>query len=278
MSTASLTLVLFLVVVAKGVFSKIAYRAGYSAYMIQDLARSAERQKHEHELTLARRIQSSMDLPHKQQLANGATATFVQVVREQVGGDWAALREFPDGTMVALVADAAGKGMQAALVVHAVQSLWTSTLEMSKLDCAAWLNQLNITLFHLGQKEPHAVTVGLLEMREGRKLCYWSAGHLPLIILQDDPRGQKRVHRLFGHGNMLGLERTAIIKPVTYDLTGTNTEIILATDGILPSPSRSRDAEVLKLIDNLSNRTDNKPLTNIDDDQTVIWLSQKNAA
>src|SRR5690606_20571795 len=83
---------------------------------------------------------------------------------EQVGGDWAAVRQDANGDVYLLVVDAAGKGLQAALVTHAVQSLWAESLDWPGFDPDSWLKRLNTALLRLGEKQPHMVTAGLLRL------------------------------------------------------------------------------------------------------------------
>src|SRR5688500_16637108 len=90
-----------------------------------------------------------------------------------LGGDWLAVRRLKDGSLAAIVGDATGKGVQASLVVHAVQSLWASALVEPEFEPARWLRHLNQVLLTMGRSQLQTVTVGLLIINE-RRITYWS--------------------------------------------------------------------------------------------------------
>ncbi len=84
--------------------------------------------------------------------------------------------------------------MQAALICHAVQSLWADSLADSHFDPERFLRRVNSTLFTLGKNQPHTLTLGILRMTKD-DLTYWSAGHVPVLVYSDS-----KVQRLSASG------------------------------------------------------------------------------
>src|SRR5690606_10891442 len=131
--------------------------------------------KVEREMELAKEIQTSLEPPPIIDFGGNMQIHTYQITHYTVGGDWMAVRENGAGDLVMLVADATGKGMQAALVVHAVQALWARFLDDPDFDPADFLDQANRTLLRLGRKKVHSMTVGIAVLSR-EKLTYWSAG------------------------------------------------------------------------------------------------------
>jgi hypothetical protein len=183
------------------------------------------------ELELAREIQDSMAPPPVWCAPDGTRVLARQRKHEKVAGDWCATRMLANGTLVLVVVDATGKGMQAALVTHAIQSLWATTLAEATFDPRAWLVRVNVTLLRLGEKQTHSATVGLAVL-ERTQVTYWSAGHLPLFALVGGAAGTT-FKALTSRGNMLGLgpalELTAQSLPLT---PGAPLRLLLGSDGV----------------------------------------------
>ncbi len=139
----------------------------------------------DHQLELARRIQSSLapvipkDIPQVDLALHYQPAMWV-------GGDYCDLWMLPDGRLVFAVADVSGKGLPAAMVMSNFHGLLRSTLTFcSELtEVVAHLNQ------HLLNNLPDGMFVtaflGIFDPATGQ-LQYVNAGHLlPLVIYPDD--------------------------------------------------------------------------------------------
>jgi hypothetical protein len=206
----------------------------------------AARVKFQRELELAREIQDSMAPPPHSITPDGMQVYCLQLKHEKVAGDWMAVRRCSDGSLVLVIADATGKGMQAALVVHAIQSLWATTLDDPSFDAKSWLERANAALFRLGEKQTHSATVGVAVLRANR-LTYWSAGHLPLFLLLGNER-QTMFKALLGRGNVLGLAQTLSLTPQYIDMAPNfPVRILMGSDGIFAKGTLTlhRDVEVL---------------------------------
>ncbi len=239
----------------------------------------AERARATHEMALAKEIQESFSPPNERTVSGPLSASWHQRQCEPLGGDWAAIKALGRDRLVVVVADVTGKGVQAALVVHAVQSLWASGCVDSGFDPGAWIAQLNATLFHLGRRQKQTLTLGLADILPGR-VTYWSAGHLPLFLVHEpyldydeaERRGEVgAVQALTARGGIVGLDAELALRPVTATFGGEAVQLLLATDGVFPGGTRSARAQILKLAREFARDGDgvlDRP--GYDDDRTLV--------
>lgn len=223
----------------------------------------------ERDLELAKEIQDSLSSP-EQSLALTPTIKIqcFQKKHQKVAGDWLALRQ--DGATATIVlADATGKGMQAALVVHAIQSLWAQSLEQSTFSPRDWLQMVNATLFRLGKKQAHSATIGLLQVG-AQGIEYWSAGHVPVFLLE----GGTKVRSLSARGGVIGLSADLVLESSRLDFKEAVTrDIILGTDGVFANGSRTRPSEVIQIAQALSeNAKSYIDQHGADDDRTIVHI------
>ena len=201
----------------------------------------------EQQLLLANQIQDCLTPPQRFTSPQGVEARFYQKKFHPLGGDWMALRTNQNGELIFAVADATGKGVSAALVVHAVQSLWAQALEKPNFNPRHWLESVNNTLLILGQNKPHTLTLGILVVSQTH-IEYYSAGHVPAYIFS----GDSPMSLLFARGNLVGYLPSLELKPASYILNPSKTyQIILGTDGALEKGSRTRDKQVRRLAQDL---------------------------
>lgn len=201
--------------------------------------------KYERELELAKEIQTSALPPRHMQVGKQTSIECFQMTHHKVGGDWMAVREMRDGRIIVLVADATGKGIQAALVVHAVQSLWARTLGGDEFDAVAFLQEVNTTLKHMGQQKAHTMTMGIAEITVDR-VRYFSAGHPQLYLMEgrrgDAPQVGKRLHSV---GNFLGMGLKLSLRVKELPLpTDRPVQIVVASDGIYDGLARPHEVSI----------------------------------
>lgn len=188
-------------------------------------------ENYERELEIARRIQDSLAMPDRMSF-RGGEAVFYQQKHGLLGGDWLAARRLPSEDLAILVADATGKGVGAALVVHAVQSLWVSALNHPDFDPQAWLSTVNRTLLAMGRTTPHTMSLGLVIISASR-LVFYSAGHLPLFLVYRHDNGKEEVKALMAHGTLLGIRADLALEARRLELAVRRPEfILLGTDGV----------------------------------------------
>jgi hypothetical protein len=232
---------------------------------------------YQREMELARKIQNSIKAPAEASVTGGFTARTYQIPCNDVAGDWLALRQTSSGT-VALVADASGKGIQASLVIHAIQSLWAATLDDPDFDAEHWIRQVNRILFNLGQSELHVITLGLVVIRDNQ-LDYYGCGHPPLVSVScaapdGRPEAEAKIRYHMGKGDILGLKKDLWLQSVTIDLPPDGSiDILLGTDGIIDGKLLRKKTLVAEFVDQLA-ASGAKALVDYDafDDKTLIWL------
>lgn len=143
-----------------------------------------ERRRMEHELGMAKEILSFI-LPAKIEAVDGYETALYHTPCLEVGGDLYDVRHLPDGRVLIVTGDVAGKGIAAALLVSNILPIVRLlTAEMPALpDLAAKLNRQICQ-----STDPiHFATLflGVLDPATGR-LDYVNAGHLPPLVINTD--------------------------------------------------------------------------------------------
>jgi hypothetical protein len=223
--------------------------------MREFLARKAiarvEQLTREKDLLLAREVQESLLPPASLQVGDVLIESY-QAKAEQVCGDWIGVKQLGESRALAVVADAAGKGVHAALVVQAVQALFVGA--GTDVDVEKWIRQVNEVLVALGTKKPQTMTLGVVDLN-GNEVTYWSAGHLPLLARSAELYPERRAHSrlLMARGDVLGMDRAIALEPAKLTLpTAADVELLLASDGVLVKGARYSDAEVGALFASLA--------------------------
>ena len=98
-----------------------------------------------------------------------------------VGGDYFDYVEFKDGTLVFCIADIAGKGLAAALLMANFQANFHSIL-MASTALETFVRELNTSLFRITKGDKHLTFfIGVYKSDTG-KLTYCNAGHNPPVM------------------------------------------------------------------------------------------------
>ena len=223
----------------------------------------------EQQISLANEIQDSLSPPRTLDTSFGAKARFYQKKFHPLGGDWMGVRTLANGDTVFAVVDVTGKGVAAALVVHAVQSLWAQAMSAPSFDIKQWLDSLNQALLTLGKNKPHTLTMCILVLSMS-ELTYYSAGHVPAYVMAD----RKDLDILVGRGNIVGFGESLDLAPVVFPLPIERSfKILIGTDGTLNRGTRVRRRELIKLIDRLDAAGELAIKdTEADDDQMLIVI------
>ena len=139
------------------------------------LRQSLEKQKMEQDIAVAASIQQRI-LPSVLPTIDGYDAAGINIPSKSVGGDYYDCFQLQDGRFALVVADVAGKGIPAALLVSSLQAYLTAYLEsgMPLVTMAARLN----SVIHRASTDDKFITafIGLLEPQTGI-LDYVNAGH-----------------------------------------------------------------------------------------------------
>lgn len=237
----------------------------------REQAAAEARIRMEHEMALARDIQDSLSPPSDAMLSDNVRVICHQAKHDKVGGDWMAIRKDGTGAIYFVVADATGKGLPAALVIHAVQSLWADELNRADFDPPTWIRRVNRTLSVLGQTRPHSLTLGLGRITTS-SLTYWSAGHLPLFIAEGGGT-TPNIRSLLGRGPILGLASKIHLEPATMPIMpGAQLQILLGSDGVFAKGSRSSRRDISQFLTQLETNPHAAVETDIEDDRTLVWI------
>jgi len=139
------------------------------------LRQSLEKQKLEQDIAVAASIQQRI-LPSVLPVIDGYDAAGINIPSKSVGGDYYDCFSLQDGRYALVVADVAGKGIPAALLVSSLQAYLAAYLEsgMPLVTMAARLN----SVIHRASTDDKFITafIALLDPRTGT-LDYVNAGH-----------------------------------------------------------------------------------------------------
>jgi len=151
------------------------------------------------ELQQAAEIQRGL-LPQKAPVVPGFDIAGYNASCRTVGGDYYDFLTYPDGKVGLLVADVAGKGMPAALMVSSLQARVQVMFEEYE-DLSARVTRLN-RIMHTSCPKNRFITffLGVLDPATG-EITYCNAGHNPPLLL----RANGKVETLEATGLILGI-------------------------------------------------------------------------
>ena len=231
------------------------------------------------EMQLAAALQSHLDLRISELTTAGHDFRFFHVPYGILGGDLLLTRTLPNSSQIVVVGDVTGKGVQAAMVVQAVQSLWAAQLDFDEFNPSEWLALVNKTLLSMGnQSGSLTLTLGLIVIST-HSTEYYCAGHLPLYILRsEDDRDQ--IDAIIGSGMPLGITPHFEIACANV-ITGQtdNYTLILGSDGVLDWETRKHKKRLINLLNALeSHGSDAIAEHPVDDDKILVIIKPSEAA
>lgn len=186
----------------------------------------------EHELEIARRIQSSI-LPRSLPAVRGLKMAARYVPAASVAGDFYDVLAPDETQLCALVADVSGHGIGAALIASMLKIAFSSQQDHIS-DPGRVLAGMNRAL---GDKlEGNFVTAAcvFLDLEAG-SLRYAAAGHPPMFLYRkDDPE----IHAFGDNGLVLGPFPDAVF-PVTTTALQAGDRVVLYTDGVIEARNSS---------------------------------------
>jgi phosphoserine phosphatase RsbU/P len=147
---------------------------------IEDLLReSAEKERLEEELRIAREIQMSL-LPQASVSMPGVQLAALCLPANEVGGDYYDLLRLSETRLGVLVADVSGKGTSAALYMAELKGLVLSLSRMHESPARLLSEANRILASNLDSRSFITMTYAVVDMTE-RTLRFARAGHNPLI-------------------------------------------------------------------------------------------------
>lgn len=190
---------------------------------------TTEKQRMERELEVARRIQQML-LPKTFPKIRGLESQAMNRPSEQVGGDYYDILHLSENRIGLTIADVAGKGVPAALLMASLQSSLRAEAAPDKTPSEV-IRALNRAVCQQTSGETFVtIFYGLLNL-EQRALHYCNAGQTPPYIISKDGR----IRRLDRTHLVIGVDGEAFYEDTTLELEEGDL-IFLYTDGITEEP------------------------------------------
>jgi serine phosphatase RsbU (regulator of sigma subunit) len=159
---------------------------------IQDLLRqSAEKERLEEELRIARAIQMSL-LPKDRVSVPGLSIAALCLPANEVGGDYYDFIPLSDGRLAILIADVSGKGTSAALYMAELKGLSLSLSRIYDSPRRLLIEANRILAANLDSRSFITMVYAVIDMNQ-KKMTFARAGHNPILRLctnGDRPRAQ----------------------------------------------------------------------------------------
>lgn len=203
----------------------VAYQVGFVRKSLLFSEAKAERRSLDHQLALAREIQSNLT-PTELAEVSGVDTDLYYKPAMWVGGDYCDMWALGDGRMAFVIGDVSGKGLPAAMVMSSLQAALRTTMTfcarpdeaMGHLDkhlSNAMLERMFITMF-----------LGVFDPKSG-KLEYVNAGHvLPIVLRPDGTAGPLGRPTNPPVGMFVGTFQADV------EIIGPDAAVLVVTDGI----------------------------------------------
>lgn len=155
---------------------------------IQDLLRqSAEKERLEEELRIARSIQMSL-LPKDRVSVPGLSIAALCLPATEVGGDYYDFIPLDDDRLALLIADVSGKGTSAALYMAELKGLMLSLSRIYDSPRALLIEANKILAENLDSRSFITMVYAVIDMKK-RTMTYARAGHNPIFQLPGNGNG-----------------------------------------------------------------------------------------
>jgi len=187
----------------KRLLDSVANQAGAALENIGLAENMAERLELERrvrqEMDIARQVQSKL-LPQKAPVLRTIDYAGACIQARAVGGDYYDFLDLGEGRVGFVLADVAGKGISAALLMANLQAHLRSQSAIVSHDFAETLQRVNRMFFESTESNNYATLfIGVYE-DETRRLRYVNCGHNPPLILHGE-----KVERLHATATVLGM-------------------------------------------------------------------------
>ena len=187
----------------KRLLDSVANQAGVALENIALAQGMAERMEADRraaqEMDIARQVQAKL-LPQKTPVLKTIDYAGVCIQARAVGGDYYDFLDLGEGRVGFVLADVAGKGISAALLMANLQAHLRSQSAIVSHDFSQTLERVNRMFFESTESNKYATLfIGVYE-DETRRLRYVNCGHNPPVILRED-----QVERLRATATVLGM-------------------------------------------------------------------------
>jgi len=207
------------------------------------LRESKEKTRLEHDIQIAREVQEQL-FPSEAPKVPGLELYGVCKPARLVSGDYYDFLSMGTDKVGMVLGDVSGKGVSAALIMAAIQSLIRTRLYMDSTDgqfgsdhlsTARFFGLLNQQMFENTPEEKYATCFYALYDSDTRQLVYTNAGHPPPVLFRND-----EIVRLDVGGTPLGL-----ISPTSYREARVTLQpgdmLVAFTDGLIEGENSFED-------------------------------------
>ncbi len=186
---------------------------------------AVEKQKMEKDLETARNIQKNL-LPQTFPQVKYADIHAINISAKQVGGDYYEIIQLDEDRVLFAIADVAGKGVQAALLMANLQAFIKSICKQNlPLDIAT--NMINDLVAENVISGSYITFFWGIINNKKREITYVNAGHNPPLFIRN-----KEIKKLSTGGLILGMMKTMLPYQSETIKIKKNDAIIMFTDGI----------------------------------------------
>jgi serine phosphatase RsbU (regulator of sigma subunit) len=211
---------------AYGIISIFFLSIGYTLFIRVIAKESHRRASVEAEVKVAQSIHQSL-LPSSSVVLPWCSITGKSIAATEIGGDFFDIISLPNDNVVVVIADASGHGTGAGILSAMTKSGILQELQHS-LSPATILQHVNEMIFQVTDKKMFITCAIVLLDYRGKKLCYATAGHPPL--LHRTVTGDMK--NLRTQNTALGLQAHTVFEEQTIPFVS-GESVYLLTDGIL---------------------------------------------
>ncbi len=198
---------------------------------VQLVEEMQQRERMEMQLQLARQIQSQL-FPAEPLRNDGLFIDALNDPGQRISGDYYDYFMRPDGLIAVIIADVAGKGLPAAILMANLQAAVHVTLAQ-EADLVKVVDVLN-KLVCRNARDTKFITgiFGLLDPAT-RSFTYVNAGHPGPFLIHPEGKAARRVEKIELEGKLpLGVEKDESYTTHTLRLGDGPTTLVLFTDGV----------------------------------------------
>jgi serine phosphatase RsbU (regulator of sigma subunit)/putative methionine-R-sulfoxide reductase with GAF domain len=216
------------------IVSGIAQQAAIAVVNDQLYKESAERDRIEQELDVARSIQASLIPQHPPAIPSSSVATYWQAAR-QVSGDFFDFMSLAEGRWGIAIADVADKGVPAALFMALSRTI-LRTVAFNRLSPAAVLERTNQLIFGDTTSDLFVTVFYAVWDPDSKTLTYASGGHNPPVLIRQDGS----ISLLSAKGIALGVLEDIEVAQEQIELSAGDL-IVFYTDGVTEAMNEDYD-------------------------------------
>jgi catechol 2,3-dioxygenase-like lactoylglutathione lyase family enzyme len=183
------------------------------------------------ELEIAKQVQMRL-FPQRQSEIAGLDYAGVCIQARSVGGDYYDFLDLGEGRIAFVLADIAGKGMAAALLMANLQANMRSQIVSAIDKPEQFLGSVNRLLFESTALSSYATLFFASYDNTTSRVVYANCGHLPGLILRADGS----IERLSANATVVGLFENWSCS-MQESFLGPGDSLVLYSDGVTESPN-----------------------------------------